>query len=195
MNKRLAVLGLCLLGAAPASAQLMDVLTAPKTLIERAAEARSTSDIAKDNAIVVKVNAAMAKEATVKASTEIYEQRLLITGLFSDKAAYDAFERDVRAVSGVKKLYWQASYLAENDPKRKGLPDWADTLAIGTKAQLRLTKAIGGRYINYRVSCDSFGTLYVIGRAYTKEEAAQVVKALKDGDGVKKVTSYIEVRP
>ena len=31
------------------------------------------------------INAIMAKLGTIKASTEIYEQRLLITGLFDDK--------------------------------------------------------------------------------------------------------------
>jgi hypothetical protein len=82
------------------------LLTAMKTLIDRAIEARSTSDIAEDNAIVVKVNAIMAEVVSIKASTEIYEQRLLITGLFDDKAIYDDFEKKVRAVSGVKKLYW-----------------------------------------------------------------------------------------
>ena len=181
--------------AAPARGQLMDILTAPKTLIERVAEARSTSDIAKDNAIVVKVNGAMAKQSTIKASTEIYEQRLLVTGLFSDKAAYDAFEKDVRAVQGVKKLYWQVTYLPESDPKRKSLPSWGDTLAISTKAQVRLTKAVEGRYVNFRVTGDSYGNLYVIGRAYTRDEANTVITALKDGNGVKKVVSYIDVRP
>ncbi len=182
-------------GAGEANAQLMDILSAPKTLIERAAEARSVSDIAKDNAIVVKVNAAMAKQATIKASTEIYEQRLLVTGLFADKAAYDAFQSDVKAVEGVRKLYWHVTYLAENDPKRKTLPDWTDTLAISTKAQARLTKTVAGRYVNFRVTGDSYGNLYVIGRAYTKDEANEVVAALKDGDGVKKVVNYIDVRP
>lgn len=181
--------------AEPARAQLMDVLTAPKTLIERVAEARSTSDIAKDNAIVVKVNGAMAKQSTIKASTEIYEQRLLVTGLFDDKAAYDAFEKDVRAVSGIKKLYWHVTYLAENDPKRKALPSWGDTLAISTKAQARLTKAVAGRYVNFRVTGDSYGNLYVVGRAYTRDEANAVIAALRDGNGVKKVVSYIDVRP
>lgn len=179
----------------PARAQLMDILSAPKTLIERVAEARSVSDIAKDNAIVVKANAAMAKQSTIKASTEIYEQRLLVTGLFDDKVAYDAFQKDVKAVDGVKKLYWHVTYLAETDPKRNSLPSWSDTLVISTKAQARLTKAVAGRYVNFRVTADSYGNLYVIGRAYTKAEASEVVAALKDGDGVKKVVNYIEVRP
>ncbi|OAN43988.1 hypothetical protein A6A04_08890 [Paramagnetospirillum marisnigri] len=181
--------------SSPASAQLLDVLTAPKTLIERAAEARSMGDIASDNAIVVKVNAAMARQGTIAAATEIYEQRLLVTGLFDDKAKFEAFQRDVKAVEGVKKLYWHALYLPETDPKRKGMPSWSDTLALTTKAQVRLTKAIGGRYVNFRIAADSHGTLYVIGRAYTKDEANSVIAALKDGDGVKKVVNYMDVRP
>ncbi|CAA7613811.1 hypothetical protein [Magnetospirillum sp. SS-4] len=191
----LAVVSGCIGAAAPAAAQLMDVLTAPKTLIERAAEARSASDIAKDNAIVVKVNAAMARAGTAKAATEIYEQRLLVTGLFSDKAALDSFHRDVKAIEGIRKLYWHVGWLAEDDAKRKGLPSWSDTLAVTTKAQARLTKAAGGRYVNYRVAGDTHGTLYVIGRAYGKAEANAVVAALKEGNGVKAVVNYIDARP
>ena len=43
----------------PTSAQLSDILLAPKTLFDRAIEARSTKDIATDNHIVVDVNAIM----------------------------------------------------------------------------------------------------------------------------------------
>ncbi|CAA7617397.1 conserved exported hypothetical protein [Candidatus Terasakiella magnetica] len=196
--RRLAVLAVAsaaMLSPYPAAAQLLDILTAPKTLIERVAEARSTSDIAKDNAVVVKVNAAMAKGGSVDASTEIYEQRLLITGLFSDKATLDQFQKDVKAVEGVKKLYWHATYLAKDDPARKSLPSWADSIAIATKAQARLTGAVGGSYVNFRVTGDSYGVLYVIGRAHAKEEAAKVIAALKEGTGVKKVVNYIDVRP
>jgi hypothetical protein len=75
---RLSLAAVALAFASVSSARALDltgVLTAPKTLIDRAIEARSTEDIAKDNAIVVKVNAIMAKLGTIKASTEIYEQR------------------------------------------------------------------------------------------------------------------------
>ena len=119
----------------------------------------------------------------------------MLTGLFDDKAAYDAFLKDVKAVDGVRKLYWHVSYLAADDPKRKTLPSWSDTLAMATKAQLRLTKAVAGKYVNFRVTGDSYGNLYVIGRAHAKDEAANVVTALKGGDGVRSVVSYIDVRP
>ena len=56
-----------------ASAELLDdVLTTPKTLIDRAIEARSGDDIYKDNEIVLKVNAVIAELGTIKASTKIY---------------------------------------------------------------------------------------------------------------------------
>ena len=181
--------------ATPASAQLMDVLTAPKTLIDRAIEARSASDIAKDNLIVAKVNGYMGKHATIKASTEIYEQRLLITGLFDDKASYDQFQKDVRSVEGVKKLYWQVTYLAKDDAKRKTLPSWADTVEMGVKAQARLIGTKGVADVNFRTTVDSFGNLYVIGRARSQEEASKAISRLKEGEGIKKVVNYIDVRP
>ncbi|HET9149650.1 MAG TPA: hypothetical protein VFO61_04130, partial [Alphaproteobacteria bacterium] len=101
---RVGVLGaaVALAAALPASAQVSGLLTAPKTLIDRAIEARSLADIKRDNEIVLKVNQAMADLGTIRASTEIYEQRLLITGLFDDKDLYDQFEKAVRAIKGVK---------------------------------------------------------------------------------------------
>jgi len=84
--------------APPASAGLLDdILVGPKTLIDRAIEARSSSDMFKDNEIVVKVNAVMADLETIKASTEIYKQRLLITGLFDDTQLYEDFLAGVEA--------------------------------------------------------------------------------------------------
>jgi hyperosmotically inducible protein len=182
-------------GVAPAGAQLLDVLTAPKTLIDRAIEARSAGDIAKDNVIVSKVNGYMAKHGTIAASTEIYEQRLLITGLFDDKAVYDQFQKEVRSIEGVKKLYWHVTYLAKDDPKRKPLPSWSDTTEMGVKAQARLVGTKGVADVNFRTTVDSYGNLYVIGRARSAEEAKKAVARLNEGEGIKKVVNYIDVRP
>lgn len=195
MRRIFAAALLAALAAGPAHAQLMDVLTAPKTLIDRAIEARSAGDIAKDNEIVVKVNAIMGKMGTIKASTEIYEQRLLVTGIFDDKALYDRFEREVRQVQGVKKLYWHVSYLAKDDPKRKGLLDWADATVMGTKAQARLVGTAGVADVNYRTTADAYGTVYIIGRARSGEEAKKALARVRDGAGVKRVVDYVVVRP
>jgi hyperosmotically inducible protein len=193
----LALAGIAL-GIAPASAQI-DILTIPKTLVDRAIEARSAADIKRDNEIVLAVNKAMADAGTIRASTEIYEQRLLVTGVFNDKEAYDKFEGAVRAIKGVKRLYWQAVYVpqADQDARIKAgtMIDWADALAMETKAKGRLIGAAGVADVNFRVAVDAFATVYVLGRARSKAEADKAIARAKDGDGVKKVTSYIDVRP
>lgn len=194
------IIGLLALAAATffttgASAQFMDMLAAPKTLIDRAIEARSTSDIAKDNEVVLKVNAIMAKMGTIKASTEIYEQRLLVTGLFDDKAVYDRFESQARAVAGVKKLYWHVTYLGADDPKRKSMPAWDDVLVMAEKAKARLVGTAGVADVNFRVTSDAYGTLYLLGRARSVEEKTKALARMKDGNGVKQVVDYVVVKP
>ncbi|MGH6969786.1 MAG: hypothetical protein ACREEN_11860, partial [Stellaceae bacterium] len=52
---------------------------------------------------------------TIKASTEIYEQRLLVTGPFDDRPTYDKFEAGVRGVARVKQLYWHVVYMSDAD--------------------------------------------------------------------------------
>lgn len=194
--RRIAIaVALAVLAAAPVHAQLLDVLTAPKTLIDRAIEARSAGDIAKDNEIVLKVNGIMADLGTVKAATEIYEQRLLITGVFDDKALYDRFEKAVRQVKGIKKLYWHVVHVPANDAKRKTMLDWVDVTAMAAKAQGRLIGTKGVADVNFRTTADAFGTVYLIGRARSGEEAKKALARAQDGNGVKKVLNYVEVRP
>lgn len=195
---RIAFAALMISLAATSCASALDiggVLTAPKTLIDRAIEARSTEDIAKDNEIVIKVNAIMAKQTTIKASTEIYEQRLLVTGIFDDRATYDAFEKKVRAVEGVKKLYWHVRYMSDEDQKKAHLLDWPDVLVMSEKAQARLVGTAGVADVNFRTAADSFGTVFIIGRARSQEEHDKALARVKDGDGVNKVVDYVEVRP
>ena len=142
--------------AMPASAQLSDILLGPKTLIDRAIEARSSSDLARDNAIVIDVNKVMADLGTIKASTQIYEQRLLITGLFAEGETYRKFEKGVRAVEGVKKLYWHVTYMtdkAKDEAIAAGrMMDWKDVLAFETKAMARLIGTAGIADVNFRVT-------------------------------------------
>lgn len=192
---RPALFAAALLAALPAQAQLLDILSAPKTLVDRAIEARSASDIAKDNEIVLKVNGVMADVGTVKASTEIYEQRLLITGLFDNKAAYDRFEKGVRNVRGVKQLLWHVTYMPKAAQEKNKLMDWPDVLATETKARGRLIGTAGVADVNFRVTGDASGTLYVLGRARSADEMDKAVKRLWDGENVKKVVNYIQVRP
>lgn len=184
------------LATRPAFAQL-GVLGAPVTLVNRALEDRSAADIAKDNEIVIKVNAVMAEDKTIKASTEIYEQRLLVTGLFDDRTTYDKFEHGVRGVPGVKQLYWHVVYMSDADQKanKNGIISWARALEINSKAEAKLAVAKGVDHLNYRLATDAFATLYVLGRALSASERQLVLADLKAISGVRQVVDYIDVRP
>jgi len=185
--------------AMPVRAQSSDALTVPKTLVERATDARSAADIKRDDAIVRAVDKAMADAGTIEASAETYEQRLVVTGLFDDKDAYDRFEKAVRAIRGVKRLYWQVADLPKSEQAARRtagtLIDWADVLTMETRAEGRLIGAAGISDVNFRIAGDVFGTLYVLGRARSKDEADKAIAGAKNGAGVRKVVSYIDVRP
>jgi osmotically-inducible protein OsmY len=48
--------------------------------------------------------------------------------------------------------------------------------------------------VNFRLCADAFGTIYLLGRARSKEEMESALARAKDGQGVKKVVNYVEVR-
>ncbi|MEE8515513.1 MAG: BON domain-containing protein [Alphaproteobacteria bacterium] len=193
-----AALGILALAAPGAAAfGLLDIISAPKTLFDRAIEARSTSDIVEDNKIVLAVNGIMADLGTIKASTEIYEQRLLITGMFDDKKLYDKFLAEVKKVKGVKKLYWHVVHMSKEDQEKnkEKLIDWGDALVLDTKVGLKLVGTGDVADVNYRVAADAQSTVYLIGRARSQAEMKLAVKVARGAEGVKKLINYVEVRP
>jgi len=195
----LTVAATLLLGASSVSrADLLgDVLTAPKTLIDLAIEARSSEDIVEDNKLVLQVNEIMADLGTIKASTEIYEQRLLVTGLFDDEALLAEFKDRVEDIDGVRELYWYVVYMSEEEQKALDdeLLDWPDALLLNTDVGLALIGTAGIADVNFRVAADAFSTIYLLGRARSEEEMSKAVDVAEDQDGVRRVLNFIEVRP
>ncbi len=191
--------GAILLSAAiPASRAdiLGDILTAPKTLVDLAIEARSSEDIVEDNKIVIRVNEIMADLETIKASTEIYEQRLLVTGLFDDEELYEEFKNRVEDVDGVEEIYWHVVYMSEEEQEAREdeLLGWPDALLLDSKVGVNLIATAGVSDVNFRVAADAFSTIYLLGRARSDEEMKKAVGVAEDTEGVKRVLDYIEVR-
>lgn len=188
-----------LVACAPAGAQLSDILLGPKTLIDRAIEARSTSDIARDNAVVIDVNKVMAELGTIKASTVIYEGNLLVTGLFNDLETYRKFESGVRAVKDVKKLYWHVTFMTDKAQKEATeagrMMDWSDVLVLEKKAEARLIGTAGVADVNFRVTADAYKNIYLLGRARSREELKKAIAKLEEGDDINKVHNFAFVRP
>ena len=184
--------------APPVSAGILDdLLTAPKTLIDRAIEARSTEDIFLDNEIVIKVNAVMAELGTIKASTEIYEQRLLITGMFDDVELYEEFLAGVEEIDGIKELYWHVTYMSEEDQEAREdeMLDWVDAMELDARVGINLISAAGIADVNLRVAIDAFANVYLIGRARSDEELRKTVKVSSETEGAGVIINYIEMRP
>jgi osmotically-inducible protein OsmY len=180
----------------PADAFLEKLIVSPKKIVDAAIEARSSQDLAKDNEIVAKFNVILANLGSFNASSTIYEQTLLITGLFDDKEAYDRLKAETGKIEGVKKLHWKAAYMSADDQKRRdNLLSWDDVLLMGTKAEARLIGDEGVADVNFRTTADAFGTLYLMGRARSKEELDLAILKARDGNGVKKLVSYAFARP
>ncbi len=173
------------------------VVTAPTTLIERAVEARSAADIAKDNRIVLRINGMMANLGTIKASTEIYEQRLLVTGLFDDRALYERFRMRVKSVTGVKQLYWHVHYMSAKERQRRGekLLSWPDAMILDNEVGVRLIGTRGVADVNFRVASDALATIYLLGRARSAEEKRKALAIARATEDVRKVVDYVVVRP
>ena len=185
-------------GFIPARAGLLDdVLSAPKTLFDRAIEARSTSDIITDNEIVIEINAIMAELGTIKASTEIYEQRLLMTGLFDDAELYEEFRERVMEVEGIKELYWHVEYMSEEDQEanKAEMLDWVDAIKLDARIGIHLFETAGIADVNLRVAVDSFASVYLIGRARSQEEMLKAVEVTSATEGVGVVINYIDMNP
>lgn len=174
-----------------------EALVSPKTIVDRAIEARSASDIAEDNRIVVAANAVMADLKLISASTEIYEQRLLVTGIIESPGDYAAFKRGIEQISGVKKLYWHVVQMSEADREAQGdaLLSWPAAVALDAKIGVRLFERKGVADVNFREGVDPFGTVYLLGRARSQNERDIALAATQGTKGVRKVVDYVEVRP
>ena len=176
---------------------LDDILTGPKTLIERAIEARSSSDILTDNEIVIKINAIMVDLGTIQASTEIYEQRLLVTGLFDDEELYEEFRDRVEQVEDVRELFWHVRYMSEEDQEANEaeMLDWTDAVELDARVGFSLIETAGIADVNLRVAVDAFANVFVLGRARSDEELQKAIEVSSETEGVGGVINYIEMRP
>ena len=112
MRRILTAAALAVLVAFPAQAQLMDVLTAPKTLIDRAIEARSAGDIAKDNELATLmgtkaqarlVGTAGVADVNFRTTADAFATVYIIGRARSGEEAKKALAR-VRNGNGVKKV-------------------------------------------------------------------------------------------
>ncbi|MDX1737121.1 MAG: BON domain-containing protein [Alphaproteobacteria bacterium] len=169
----------------------------PITVVQRVVEDRSATDIAKDTEIVAKANVAMADSKVISASTIVYEQRLVVYGIVTDNQKYKKLERDVRAIDGVKKLYWHVKYMSESEKESRDaeLVGLADGVAAQAKIEAEWIKSDIVSSTNFRVGIDPFGTAYVMGRGKTGKERDAALAIVRGTEDIRRVKNYSVVRP
>ena len=153
-------------------------------------------DIAKDNRIVIDVHSLMVELSTNKASTEIYEQELLITGIFADQATHDKFKYQVQRVRGLKELYWHAVIMSDEERERRtDVIAWNNVLVLETKVDVEMVLSRGVADVNFRAAIDPLGIVYLMGRARSQVELEKAMDMVANTDGVKQAVNYAFVRP
>jgi len=150
-----------------------------------------------DNVILVKVNAIMAQLGALRASTEVYEQRVLVTGIFSNQEKYLMYWRQLQEISGLERLHWHAIYLepAEEKHIKSRLLSWGEAVLLDNAVGLNLVRTVGIADLNLRVAVDAFGTAYLLGRSRSQSERNRALWVASHTKGVREVVSYIDVRP
>ena len=134
---------------------------------------------------------------TIKASTEIYEQRLLVTGLFDDEELYEEFRDRVEQVEDVRELFWHVRYMSEEDQEANEaeMLDWTDAVELDARVGFSLIETAGIADVNLRVAVDAFANVFVLGRARSDEELQKAIEVSSETEGVGVVINYIEMRP
>lgn len=209
MRRSLSGLTLVLIGLGLAAASCQTVLMETG---KKAFEDRSTGDQVTD----VKLAGSIASDLGSKdkgllldVSTDVWEQRVLLTGTVSDPRVKDEIAAMVRGDARVRNLYDEIQVVSpeeqaarrkaaqeqeQGEPKREGVQQTVNDLWIETKISARLLTEPDVRSVNYRWRSVR-NRVYLIGRARSEAELQRVLDICQAVDGVVAVKHFVEIRP
>jgi len=194
---------------------ILSVAACQTVLVEtgkKAFEDRTTSDQVTDTKLAASITTdltAKDKSLLLDVSTDVWEQRVLLTGAVSDPHVKEEIAAMVRADARVRQLYDEilivspeeqekrrkaAQEKEEGEPKKEGFSQTVNDFWIETKISARLLTDPEARSVNFRWRSVR-NTVYLIGRARSEAELQRVLEICKSVDGVIAVKSYVEVRP
>lgn len=177
----------------PFPSQLSNLST-PKTLLDRTIEARSADDIAKDTSVFLDANSIMLEHGALALTTEVYEQRLIVSGPLNSPEKCDPVRAALQGIDGLKALYWHVLCVTKEEQRATGAIGEFRRAILRAKANMRLFGAEGVADVNLRVAVDSQRNAIVLGRARSDQEKAAALTAVTD-EGIRQVVDHIEVRP
>lgn len=177
---------------------------------KKAFEDRNTDDQLTDTKMGVSLLAALADKDTnlaIDVSTDVWEQRVLLTGTVSDSQSRRDVLQVVHADKRVKVVYDEIQMVSKeeqtrrrdavknkNPNKKEGVDRAVSDFWIETKISAQLISASDVTSVNYRWRSVR-NSVYLIGRARTKAELAKVLGIIRATEGVAQVKTFVEIKP
>lgn len=184
-------------GAGPAAALELNPFSAIKSAVEAAVEDRSSADIAEDLRIKAAITADVIGEMgtdVISISSDVYEQDVMLTGSVEKEEQKKQAEKLTKAIEGVKKIYNEIVVKKPLDKEKGAVENFVDDTVIEGKINALLLDASGVNVTNFRWRSVG-GTVFLFGRALSKEELEKAIAVVKDIDNVVAVTSRVKIRP
>ena len=122
-------------------------------------------------------------------NTTVYDGRVLLTGRLTTPEMRATAERAARATPGVRALYDEIEVAPS-----EGLWDDAKDAWIATRVRSELILDPDIRSGNYTIQTEN-GSVYLIGSARSQYELDKATRIARYVPGVKRVVSYVEIRP
>jgi osmotically-inducible protein OsmY len=119
----------------------------------------------------------------------VYQGRALLTGIVGNPAIKEEAGRVTRGVGGVRAVYDELQVAGE-----EGTWDQAKDTWISTKLRSQLMFDADIRSVNYTIETVN-GTVYLIGSARSQAELDRATAWARDIPDVRRVVSFVEVRP
>jgi osmotically-inducible protein OsmY len=171
-------------------------------------EHRISEDQFTDSKIGATLMAGLAEQSLgllIDVNADVWENRVLLTGMVTDRGVRQEVVRKVRTDKRILKVYDEIQVVSAADQakRREATKSVSNQTAasqpendfwVETKISAKLVSAQDVISVNYRWRSVR-NTLYVIGRAQSKQEMAQVLALIKGTEGVVHVRSFIEVKP
>jgi osmotically-inducible protein OsmY len=169
-------------------------ITTPKMLLDRAMETRSAGDMGSDTKIYLDANRMLLAEGVLSLSVEVYEQRVLVTGLINAVEDCDDLYEKMMRIDHIRELYWHVVCVRRDEQHGLGAIGGFKRSVLQTKTNLRLFVDKDVSDVNIRVAVDSLRNVILLGRVKSEEEREAAIAAARSG-GKSSTVAYIEVRP
>lgn len=179
---------------------------------KKAFEDRSTGDQVTDIELAASIATDLGsrdKSLLLDVSTDVWEQRVLLTETVTDQKVREEIVAQVKADARVKALYDEIQIVTpeeqeqrrkaaeekdKGEPSKEGFGQTGNDFWIETKISARLLTEPDVRSVNFRWRSVR-NRVYVIGRARSEAELQRLLEIFKNVDGVVEVKSMVEVRP